>query len=110
MSQVFDSSVQFFKLDPAQVCRRTRAGFRVDCLNCKRTFVATCWPHMQTQLLDRAALPVGILCVAQVILVVKNKVALTHKCVEDYRLSDKSVLDLIHLKEVGPVTQVAEIE
>jgi hypothetical protein len=36
----------------------------------------------------------------QVILVVKNKVALTHKCVEDYRLSDKSVLDLIHLKEV----------
>ncbi len=33
MSQVFDSSVQFFKLDPAQVCRRTRAGFRVDCPN-----------------------------------------------------------------------------
>lgn len=34
------------------------------------------------------------------ILVVKNKVALTHKCIEDYRLTDKSVLDLIHLKEV----------
>ncbi|GIL73997.1 hypothetical protein Vretifemale_4059, partial [Volvox reticuliferus] len=56
MSQVFDSSVQFFKLDPAQV-----------------------------------------------ILVVKNKVALTHKCVEDYRLADKSVLDLIHLKEAPTI-------
>ncbi|KAG2485211.1 hypothetical protein HYH03_015998 [Edaphochlamys debaryana] len=56
MSQVFDSSVSFFKLDPAQV-----------------------------------------------ILVVKNKVALTHKCVEDYRLSDKSVLDLIYLKEAPTI-------
>ncbi|GIL54233.1 hypothetical protein Vafri_9807, partial [Volvox africanus] len=56
MSQVFDSSVQFFKLDPAQV-----------------------------------------------ILVVKNKVAITHKCVEDYRLADKSVLDLIHLKEAPTI-------
>eukprot|EP00198_Chlamydomonas_reinhardtii_P004817 XP_001694153.1 predicted protein [Chlamydomonas reinhardtii] len=56
LSQVFDSSVQFFKLDPAQV-----------------------------------------------ILVVKNKVALTHKCIEDYRLTDKSVLDLIHLKEAPTI-------
>lgn len=47
---------------------------------------------------------IGCGCVdasAQVILVVKNKVALTHKCVEDYRLADKSVLELIQLKEVG---------
>ena len=42
----------------------------------------------------------GLRLARQVILVVKNKVALTHKCVEDYRLTDKSVLDLVHIKEV----------
>lgn len=56
ISQVFDSSVQFFGLDPAQV-----------------------------------------------VLVVKSRVALHHKCVEDYRLGDKSFLDLVHIKEVRGV-------
>jgi hypothetical protein len=53
ISQVFDSSVQFFGVDPSQV-----------------------------------------------VLVVKSRVALHHKCVEDYRLGDKSFLDLVHIKEV----------